>query len=583
MGDGTKRDLLPREFSARTQLLEYGGCPYLLCDELLVFVNAQDQNLYGLAWTQPSAVPVAISGGIGRRYGDLTWDRRRGCVLAVMEQEQPAHQEPVLSLVVVRLQSTISEPEGLLSGADFYAWPCLSPNGEYLAWISWNHPAMPWDNTQLWVAPLDDDGQIGAPILVAGGADESIAQPQFSPEGDLYWVSDRDNWWNIYRLSQSNLFASQGRVEAITQLEAECAAPRWVSGMSCFGFMAASTICFCYSQHGEWRLATVDVVSKHYQIIETDLNYFADVYAAPTRVLVLGANASHATAIYALEPQILRRVTPAVPQWSQEYFSQPRGFYFPSGQQSQVHSFYYPPHNPDVVAPASSLPPLIVLCHGGPTGATHTALNLKIQFWTSRGFAVLDVNYRGSTGFGRAYRQSLQGQWGMAEVEDLCCAADYVTAQGWVNPRQRFIKGGSAGGYSVLAALCFHSTFNAGVSLYGIGDLTALAADTHKFEARYLDSLIGPYPESADVYSARSPANFAGQISCPLLVFQGLLDKVVPPNQARQMVDAVRAAGNSVTYVEFADEGHGFRQAANIIAQLDAELDFYQGLLRHGH
>lgn len=580
--DGTKRDLLPAGFSARSQLLEYGGCPYLVAGEQLIFCNAQDQNLYSLQWQASADQPRPLCPPGQRRFGDLLWDATHGRLIGVMEEASDAQTEPQLSIVAIPLGGQACEPQTLVSGADFYAYPCLSPSGRYLAWVSWNHPAMPWDATRLSWATLDQDGQLGqAQILAGADGQTSINQPQFSPDGALYWVSDQDNWWNLYRLQAQNFGpAASGEAEQITRLTAECATPRWVSGMWCYGFMDASRLVLCYSQDGLWHLAQLNTQSAECLPITSDLNYFADVFAAEGRAFCIAANSQEAPRVHEIAAGQLLAMQPEAVGFPLDYYAKPRSLYFPTTDGSPVHGFFYPPHNPDYCAPAEALPPLILLCHGGPTAATHTALNLKIQYWTSRGFAVMDVNYRGSTGFGRVYRHSLQGQWGIAEVEDLCAAADFASAQGWVHPQARFIKGGSAGGYSVLAALCFHNTFNGGVSLYGIGDLSSLAADTHKFEARYLEGLIGPYPAAADTYYARSPLHFAAQIRCPLLVFQGLLDKVVPPNQAQQMVAAVRAAGTPVTYVEFADEGHGFRQAVNIERQLEEELRFYQGLLR---
>lgn len=563
--DGTKRELLPPEHSARSQFLEYGGCPFWLAGKELIWLNAQDQNLYAMDFAGEGAPRrLTQSGG---RYADIQWDARRNRLLAVMET--PSHGLSSLSIVSIDLSLREQTPQLLLQGADFYAYLSLSPDGQQLAFIQWQQGHMPWDATALMVAEINADGSLGEPTAqVAEDEHQAIAQPQFGPTGALHWVSDKTNWWNLYR-HQGESF------EALAPMAAECTTPRWVSGMSSYCFIDTDKLLFCYTQGGLWNLACLDGHSGQWQILLADYPHISQLSPEPGGALFLAAEPQGPVQIYAYKDGAVQPLVPPEPDALKAYYSSPQSIYVPSGGYN-IHAFYYPPHNPDY-APADGLPPVIVLCHGGPTGQTSALLNLKNQYWTSRGFAVLDVNYRGSTGFGRAFRHSLHGLWGEADVEDLCNAAKWVSAQGIAG--LRFIKGSSAGGFSVLAALAFHSAFDGGVSLYGIGDLALLAQDTHTFEARYLDSLVGPYPEQADLYAKRSPLFAADKIRCPVLVFQGLLDKVVPPNQAQALVATLQQQGTAVTYVEFADEGHGFRQAQSIAQQLAAEQLFYQQVM----
>ncbi|HMW70669.1 MAG TPA: prolyl oligopeptidase family serine peptidase [Cellvibrionaceae bacterium] len=563
--DGTKRELLPEEHSARSQFLEYGGCPFWLAGKELIWVNAQDQNLYAMDFARPAAPrKLTQSGG---RYADIQWDTRRNRILAVMET--PSDGLSSLSIASIDLSLEEQTPRVLQQGADFYAYLSLAPNGQQLAFIQWHQGHMPWDATALMLAEVNPDGSLAEPATwVAEEAQQAIAQPQFGPDGCLYWVSDATNWWNLYR--------RQGeKVEALAPMEAECTTPRWVSGMSSYCCVDADEILFCYTQGGLWNLARLNTQNGQWQPLLTDYPHISQLSSADGGALFLAAEPQGPIQIYHYSDGQVQPLAAPAPDELQAYYSQPKSIYVPSDGYN-LHAFYYPPHNPDYSEP-EGLPPVIVLCHGGPTGQTSALLNLKNQYWTSRGFAVLDVNYRGSTGFGRAFRHSLHGAWGQADVADLCNAAQWVSAQGLAG--LRFIKGSSAGGFSVLAALAFHHSFDGGVSLYGIGDLALLAQDTHTFEARYLDSLVGPYPEQAQVYAERSPLFAADQIRCPVLIFQGLLDKVVPPNQAQDLVATLKHQGTAVTYVEFAEEGHGFRQAQSIREQLAAEQVFYQQVI----
>lgn len=574
------RDGHPREVLAgsnvRSRAHEYGGGSYTVHTGLICVVDATDQRVYRLNGT--TAVPLTPPGAF--RHADLHLDLPRQRLLCVQEDYSRADAEPVARIVAIALDGSL-QVQTLASGADFYSNPRLAPDGRQLSWLSWNHPHMPWDSSQCHLARLDSAGLPAQVQIIAGGdpaQPESVFQPQWSPDGELYLVSDRSNWWNIYRWRDQQL-------QAVTALDAEFATPQWVFGMSTYGFVDSATLMACFTRHGQWQLARIDLASGALAVLDCSVNNnsinnspFTDisqVQANARHTVFLGASASTTQALicYAADtPVTLVESGPAL--LAPDCIAAPQAISFRSGN-ALAHAFYYPPRNPDYTGPAGARPPLLVIGHGGPTGACETGLNLKIQYWTSRGFAVVDVNYRGSTGYGRAYRNQLRGQWGIADVEDVCAAADYLVTQGLADPQQLAIRGSSAGGYTVLAALTFRDTFRAGASIYGIGDLETLARDTHKFEARYLDSLVGPYPQARAVYRQRSPLYHADQLTCPVIFLQGLEDKVVPPAQAQTLVDCLRQRGIPVTYLTFAGEGHGFRAGATIQRALEAEYHFY--------
>ncbi|MCD4737710.1 MAG: prolyl oligopeptidase family serine peptidase, partial [Anaerolineae bacterium] len=456
-------------------------------------------------------------------------------------------------------------------GSDFYAAPRLSPDGTRLAWLTWEHPNMPWDETALWVAEVLADGTLGEPQLVAGGEDESIYQPAWSPAGVLHFVSDRTGWWNLYRWRE-------GQVEPLRELAAEFGEPQWVFGMSTYDFVGPENIITTYTQDGSWHVARLESESEEWQPLEIPYTSLISPQVGPLGVaLRVGAPAQAAAiALFDLEMkehQVLR--SSSAVEVSSDYLTVPKPVEFPTTAGLTAHGLFYAPQNVDHVAPEGELPPLLVFIHGGPTAAASSSLSLKLQYWTSRGFAVLDVNCGGSTGYGRAYRERLNGQWGVVDVDDCVNGARYLVERGLVDGERLAIRGGSAGGYTTLCALTFHELFKAGASYYGIGDLEALAQDTHKFESRCLDRLVGPYPERKDIYEERSPLHFTEQLSCPVIFFQGLEDQVVPPCQAEQMVAALESKGVPVAYLPFEGEQHGFRRAENIKRALDAELYFY--------
>ncbi len=570
--DGAVQDLLPAPVNVRSKVHEYGGASYCVSEGVVYFSLFDDQRIYRLNTRDENPLPEAITAEGPWRYADFFVDVKRQQLLCVREVHADELAEPRNEIVAIPLGQPGGDCQVLVTGNDFYSNPCISPDGNTLSWLSWNHPNMPWDETECRVASIDSSNTLGESKLVAGGNQESVFQPQWSPQGELYFVSDRNNWWNIYRVRN-------GATEQVSSLAAEFATPQWVFGMSTYGFLSNDSLLCCYTQEGDWQLASINLESLTLSEVNNDYAEISSIACNNGAAVFLGAASERFEELTLLKQnnlEILRRAGEQAPP--QEYLSSPQAFTFPVTAEEVAHGFYYAPKNKDFSGPADTAPPLIVLCHGGPTGATSKALNLKIQFWTSRGFAIFDVNYRGSTGYGRQYRDRLKDNWGICDVEDVCAGAEWLAEKGLANPQQMLIKGGSAGGYTVLAALTFRDTFSAGASHYGIGNLETLALETHKFEARYMDRLVGEYPAQKEIYLARSPINTVEQLNCPVIFFQGLDDKMVPPNQAETMVAALDVKGIPCAYVPFEGEGHGFRQGPNIKRALEGELYFYAQL-----
>ena len=572
--DGKITNVTPPPFNVRTRAHEYGGSSFVVAGGVVYFSHFADQRIYCQALdSQPKPLTPAAS----CRYADVIVDKQRNRLICVRE-DHAGEGEAVNTIVSINLADG-EDIQILTQGDDFYASPSLSPDGSQLCWISWNHPNMPWDSTELWVGEINADGYLGNKNLVAGGLEESIFQPEWSPDGVLYFVSDKSNWWNLYRTPLNPpLLRGEAGIEPLCEMAAEFGLPQWVFGMSTYAVVSKSKIICTYTQQGKWHLASLDLIAKKLTTIETPYTDISSVKARGETVVFLAGSPTESTAIVQLnlatsQREVLRRSSDL--SIESGYLSVPEPIAFPTENGLTAFGFFYPPKNQDFAAPAGEKPPLVVKSHGGPTAATSSSLSLKIQYWTSRGFAVLDVNYGGSTGYGREYRKRLQDSWGIVDVDDCANGAKYLAQKGLVDGNRMAIAGGSAGGYTTLCALTFRDVFKAGASYYGVSDLEALATDTHKFESRYLDGLIGPYPERKDLYVARSPIHSAERLSCPVIFFQGLEDKVVPPNQAEMMVEILKAKGLPVAYVAYEGEQHGFRRAENIKRTLDGEFYFY--------
>jgi dipeptidyl aminopeptidase/acylaminoacyl peptidase len=563
--DGRLQDLIPAPWSARSRVHEYGGGAFTVADGTVWFVHYGDHHLYR---AETGGEPALVCGEPGMRYADLTPDLRRGRLLAVRE-DHSAGGEPVNTLVAVSLDGGGSRV--LVSGNDFYAAPRPSPDGSRLAWQTWHHPDMPWDATELWVAPLREDGSVGEATLVAGGPGESVCQPEWSPDGTLHFISDRTGWWNLYRWKG-------GKTVSLLAMEAEFCGPQWAFGQSTYGFLSPDRLLCAYTRDGIWHLGVLDAAAGRLERFDLPYTAYGGVRVDRGRAIVRAGSATEPVALIELDTAtgqttVLRNsgeqaVDP-------DYLTQPQPIEFPTAGGLTAHALFYPPRNGDYEAPPGERPPLIVFSHGGPTAAALPLFSLALQYWTSRGFAVVDVNYGGSTGYGRAYRERLNGNWGIVDVADCAAAARFLVTRGEADDNRLIIKGGSAGGFTTFAALTFTTVFRAGASYFGLSDLELFAEHTHKFESRYLDRLVAPWPSGRAVFRERSPIHHTDRLSCPLILLQGLDDKVVPPAQSELMADALRKKGIPVAYLAFEGEGHGFRRAENLKRCLEAELYFY--------
>lgn len=564
--DGTITECTPFDFSARTRAHEYGGGAFTVHKSIIYFCNYKDQRIYHQSIND---TPEILTPQEGYYYADMVLDEKRNRIICIRE-DHTVEGEAVNTIVGINLNGN-DNGTILVSGNNFYSSIRLSPNGTKLAWLTWNHPNMPWDGTELWIADVMEDGTLQNPKLVTGSATESIFQPEWSPDGILHFIAEYTGWWNLYRWQN-------GKAEALHPMEAEFAEPQWIFDMTTYGFTSTDTIVCYYVQNGMWHLATVNTREKNFTPIDTPCSDIFFLKCGQGFATFIGGSPIQPHAVIRMDVgtkkmEIIKQAFEVTVDTG--YLSHAKSISFPTTNNQTAHAIYYPPQNKDYTAPENEKPPLLVISHGGPTGATTTTLRYDIQYWTSRGFAVLDVNYGGSTGYGREYRQRLNGNWGIVDVEDCCNAALYLVEQRLADPNRLAIRGGSAGGYTTLACLAFKDVFKAGASHFGVSDLEALAKETHKFESRYLDSMIGPYPERKDLYVERSPINFAHNIKCPIILFQGDEDKVVPPNQSQLMFEAVRAREIPTAYVLFEGEQHGFRKADSIKRSLEGELYFY--------
>ncbi|MFL5260419.1 MAG: prolyl oligopeptidase family serine peptidase [Hyphomicrobiales bacterium] len=581
--DGTRQaDLTPKTFSVRTRVHEYGGGAWTVAGGGLYFSNFLDGRLYRQLGDRTDPEPLTSPSPEPQRqwrFADGVIDAGRALWIGVREDHTGEGKEPVNTIVAVDLRGPPEAAGRILTeGHDFFSSPCPSPDGARLLWLAWDHPNMPWNGTTLYVAEFGPDGMLGKAEEIAGGPEESIFQPEWSPSGDIIYVSDRSGWWNLYR------FDSKRRAsEPIALLEAEFGQPQWVFGMSTYAFAGKDRLLCTYSQSGLGRVAEIDLTSGALRPLELPFTQFASVRAEATRAAFIGGAPNQPASVVSLdlethEYRVLKKATGLLDRPDlrlADYLSTPEPIAFPATGNRTAYGLFYPPRNADYAGLDSEKPPLVVRCHGGPTAAALSTLSLGIQFWTSRGIAVLDINYGGSTGFGRAYRDRLHHSWGVVDVDDCISGAKHLVREGHVDGDRAVITGGSAGGYTTLAALVFHDFFAGGASHYGVSDIAALARDTHKFESRYLDWLIGPYPEEESLYRERSPLFHAERLSKPVIFFQGDEDAVVPPNQTEAMVEALRKQGTPVGYLLFSGEQHGFRNADNIKRALDAELYFY--------
>ena len=555
----------PAPFNVRSRVHEYGGGAYAAAGDTIWFSHHADNLVYAQVG---GAAPVAITADGAQRHADFEFDARHRRLIAVREDHAGAG-EPRNTIVALNLDGGGSTT--LVEGADFYASARVSPEGRRVAWLSWNHPDMPWQGTELWLAAFADDGSLVHSRRMAGGPGESLCQPVWAPDGKLYVVSDRSGFWNLYRLEVDGLVA-------VLPMAAEFGLPQWVFAQSSYGFTGPHEIIATCRENAISRLLRVDVHAGTATTIATPFEDIVELRAGPGFVVVEAGAPALSTCIARIDASdgavtVLARSADAVPDAG--LLSVPRAISFPSANGRTAHAFHYPPRNDGYRLPEGERPPLIVMGHGGPTSMASNTLKLATQFWTSRGFAVLDVNYGGSTGFGRAYRELLSGQWGIVDVEDCIAGARHLAAQGLADAERLAIRGGSAGGYTTLAALAFHDVFKAGASYFGVGDLRALDAETHKFESRYSNDLLAPFPERERLYDERSPILAADRLSCPVIFFQGLEDRVVLPVQAERMVAAMRAQGIPVAYLAFEGEGHGFRRKETVQRTLEAELSFY--------
>lgn len=570
---GGAEDLVPPAYSARTLVHEYGGACTLTDGSTLWFSNFSDQRIWRVplaagAERTPTPATAETDRPAGARYADFQLLPGRPWLVAVRER----HGEDVLNDIVLVPAGGQDEVRPLAGGHDFFSAPRPSPDGSMLAWLSWDHPNMPWDGTILRVGRLGPDLSLEDVRIVAGGPEESISQPRWSPAGVLHYLSDRSGWWNLYA-------DDAGRDQAVLGMEAEMGGPDWAFGQSTYAFLADGRACVAWSDRDGGHLGVLE--EGRLRELARQYSSFTGLAAEGARLVTVAGSPTESPALVILDAddgsiEVVRTSRPA--PVDPAYISVPRALDYPT-EGGRAHALFYEPKNPEYSGPEDERPPLVVMSHGGPTGQASSVLNPVIQYFTSRGMAVVDVDYGGSSGYGREYRRRLNGLWGVVDVDDCVNAARWLAARGEVDPARLAIRGGSAGGYTTLSALTFRDAFAVGASHYGVADAAALARDTHKFESRYLDRLIGPWPEAQDLYAERSPICHTDQLSCPVILFQGLEDRIVPPNQAETMAAALRAKGIPFALLTFEGEQHGFRHAETIKTVIAAELAFYGRVL----
>ena len=574
--DGSVNTLTPEGYSVRTRVHEYGGGSFLLAHGTIFFSNEADQRLYRQdQGDAPHPITPEPETGEQLRYAN-------GCITPdgqtlIYVCERHAHDGAVLNYLVRLSSDGTSAPVVIHAKHDFYATPRVSSDGKKLAWLTWDHPRMPWDGTDLWVAEFDGD-ELGPVTHIVGGPTESIFQPEWGQAGEVFFVSDRNGWWNICQWKD-------GAIKAITNLELEFGQPLWMLSYKTYTLVPDDRIVAFYKEKGLPGIAIIHLGAGSIEHLAIEYNFITPSIALgiDQRIWFLAGSPFEFPGLSSLHLEshtIERAIEVRSYEIDLTYISSPEQITFESPNGGEAYAYYYPATHPQCIGLDSERPPLIVMGHGGPTSAARPYLNLEIQYWTSRGYSVVDVDYSGSTGYGRAYRERLRGQWGIADVDDCVQAALHLAEIDLVDPDRLIITGGSAGGYIVLRALTEYDVFSVGASYYGVADIIALFEDTHKFESLYDESLIGPYSEYAEVYRHRSPIHFAHKVKCPIILFQGLDDLIVPPSQAEVFVEALKKMGILHKYITFEGEGHGFRQAENIKAALEAELAFYREVLK---
>jgi len=580
--DGVAQDILPVPFSARSRVHEYGGGSYCIGGELIFFINDNDQEIYAVYNRQISRITQSEN----TRFADISYDRTRHRLIAICESHDQSNNNSVNNRVVTNTIVSIDVSTGKITtlqhGGDFYASPRLNASATQLCWQIWNHPNMPWDGNQLWLADIDNSGQLINKKHIAGSEDVSVFQPQWSPDNVLYFIADDTGWWHICRYQCDKI---SDTIERLTDGEKEFGLPQWVFAQSTYAFISSELIICCYRTDGQSTLATLTLTGQpSLTTLTTDWQEFNSITACDERLCFIAASSQvfPQLVLAAIDGKNPCSISHTIIKTSSQlpvspaYYAKAQSLSFNNRYRQTVYANYYPPTNPDYRAVGDARPPLIVICHGGPTAQSSIALDPKKQFWTSRGFALLDVDYSGSTGYGRDYRLRLNNKWGELDVEDCCDAALYAVSNGLADQHRLIIRGSSAGGFTVLCALTFAQVFSAGASYYGISDLTSLVSDTHKFESHYTDRLIGPYPASMALYQQRSPINHSERLNCPVIFFQGIEDRVVPKEQAEKMFAALSKKGLPVAAQYFAGEQHGFRKAETIIMSLENELSFYR-------
>jgi len=563
-------EVLPSDISVRTRVHEYGGGDFTVHNQIIYFSNAADNRVYQYDGQLKPITPE--NSELEYRYADFCLNPEANLLVAVRETHQS--DNVINELVAINLDS--DQITVIHSGFDFYSFPRITQGGQRICWTCWNQPDMPWDAAELWVADLHSDGTIDAAHKVTGGNDVSIFQPEWSDDGVLHYISDASGWTNLYS-------HRDGVLNALAPIDRDFGTPQWIFGLGTYVINPDGTLYALDYEEGQQQLCHIDPTSGHIEPVALPFKHFEGALLGDKDALYFcaaGPASESAMYRYDIKEQKYYALTEVSPfPLPAEDISVAKPISFSSENGRVCHAFYYAPKSSRFEAPENSCPPLIVMSHGGPTAFSDNSLNPNIQFWTNRGFAVVDVNYGGSTGYGKRYRESLSGQWGIVDVEDCIAAANYLVAEKLADKEALLIRGGSAGGYTTLCALTFHNVFAAGMSRYGVADLESLASDSHKFEARYLDKMVGPYPENKALYQERSPIHHTDKLSCPILLLQGEDDKVVPPNQAELMVAALDQKGIPYGYLLFEGEGHGFRQADTIVKAFNAELYFYRKIL----